>query len=72
MSSIRTEATVVEVVEVVKVVKVVKVDRETDFVVKLSLHFSIRWYKSSHHMLEPLHDVMVVQFPTSSCMCERK
>lgn len=28
--------------------------------------------KSSHHMLEPLHDVMVVQFPTSACMCERK
>ena len=54
---------------------VVKVDRETDFVVKLSfafLHPRAVGYNSSHHMLEPLHDVMVVQFPTSACMCERK
>lgn len=32
-----------------------------------------RWMQLvSAHMLEPLHDVMVVQFPTSACMCERK
>lgn len=36
------------------------------------LHPRAEGYDTSRHMLEPLHDVMVVQFPTSACVCERK
>lgn len=55
-SSINAEATVVKV----------------DFVVKLYLPPRAVGSYSSHHMLEPLHDVTVVLFPTTACMCERK